>query len=333
MPRAIGWFPHLFLGFLLALPSEAFSAESKLTLAELTAERSAMVDRLLGPIVDCVERHDTDAPLFHGCSEWAAAVQGYWALTAMARVGGDDKLLATVKEQLAPELIEKERQVLGDDSAFAMPYGRAWLLRLAMEFERACGDGRLKAIADESAQSIVDWFGDRRMDQLSSSERSDTWPLVNLRAYGRHRGDSKLVAFVDEKVRPIHLWPCQFDADEVVGSFMGICTTWAVLAGESRGGEEGKAAMRHILPPDAEFRAVAYPHTRSLFGLDFSRAWGLWRLWRMTGENSYLTAYTDHVGRAYRNRDWWEGNYDAVGHWVPQFGILALLPLFDENYE
>src|SRR5262249_45468941 len=164
-------------------------------------------------------------------------------------------------------LIGKERKHLADDKDFGMPYGRAWLLRLAMEFERAGGDDRLKAIANEAAQSIVDWFGSRRMDQLSSSERSDTWPLINLRAYGRFRDHTELIAFVDDKVRPIHIWPCQFDADEVVGSFMGIWTTWAALVGESRGGEAGKAAIRSILPPDGTFRPVAYPHSEALFGL------------------------------------------------------------------
>jgi hypothetical protein len=119
----------------------------------------------------------------------------------------------------------------------------------------------------------------------------------------------------------------------VVGSFVGICTTWAALVGASRGGQAGKAAIRTILPPDGNFRAVAYPHTESLFGLDFSRAWGLWQLWRMTGEKGYVTAYADHVGRAWRNRDWWEGKYESVGHWVPQLGVLALLPLFDADYE
>jgi Protein of unknown function (DUF2891) len=333
MSRAVRWFLALFLGLVLVVPPEALSAGQGATLDQLIADRSTMADTFLGSISDCVERRDTDAPLFHGCSDWSSAVEGYWALVAMARVTHSDELLATVREQLTPELIAKEQKHLADDRDFAMPYGRAWLLRLAMEFERAGGDARLKRLADDAAQSIVNWFGNRRMDQLSSSERSDTWPLVNLRAYGRYRADAKLVAFVDDKVRPIHIWPCEFDADELVGSFMGICTTWAALVGESRGGESGKAAIRSILPPDGTFRAVAYPHTESLFGLDFSRAWGLWRLWRLTGEKAYLTAYTDHVGRAWRNRDWWEGDYQAVGHWVPQLGVLALLPLFDADYE
>src|SRR3954452_581790 len=91
------------LGLILMLSSETFAAGSPSKLDELTDERSAMADKLLGPIADCVERHDTDAPLFHGCSDWSSAVQGYWAMAALARVTGRDDLLAAVKEQLTPE--------------------------------------------------------------------------------------------------------------------------------------------------------------------------------------------------------------------------------------
>lgn len=298
---------------------------------DLVANRKAMAEDFVDRIVDCVARQDTDAPVFHGCADWTSAVQGYWALAAVGRVTGDNELVATLESALSAEGIAKEREILAKNSAFAMPYGRAWLLRLAIEFEETTGNDRLKPIADESAAALIVYFGDRRIDPLSSFERSDSWPLLNLRAYGLYRGDARMVAFVDDKVSAVHLWPCQFDADEVVGSFVAICTNWAQLVGESRGGAEGSKAIRLILSSDGSFRPVSQPGSGKLFGLNFSRAAGLWELWRKTGERAYLVAYADHVRRAYRNRDWWGGSYESVGHWVPQLGVLAILPLFDAS--
>jgi hypothetical protein len=117
-----------------------------------------------------------------------------------------------------------------------------------------------------------------------------------------------------------------------VGSSVAICTNWAQLVGESRGEAAGKNAVRIVLPPDKPLKPVAHPGSAGVFGLNFSRAIGLWQLWRQTGDRSYLVAYGDHVRRGYQNRDWWGGSYQSVGHWVPQLGVLAILPLFEEHH-
>jgi hypothetical protein len=308
----------------------AFAADP--AIHDLVDGRKVMAEDFLSRITDCVTRHDTDAAIFHGCADWTSAVKGYWALTAIARVTGDKELLATVLKDLSREGLAAERESLAGDPDFASPYGRAWLLKLAIEFEEATGDDRFTQIANDAATSLMRRFDGRRMDPLSSSAQSDTWPLLSLRAYGRYQDDEQMVAFVDEKVRPIHLWPCQFDADEVVGSSVAICTNWAQLVGESRGEAERKKAVRIVLPPDKPLKPVAHPGSEGVFGLNFSRAVGLWQLWQQTGDRSYLVAYGDHVRRGYQNRDWWGGSYQSVGHWVPQLGVLAILPLFEEHH-
>ena len=114
---------------------------------------------------------------------------------------------------------------------------------------------------------------------------------------------------------------------------MAICTNWAWLVGESVAGAAGKSATLSILPPDMPMPPVTRPASDHLNGLDFSRSWGLWHLWRRTGDPAYLKAYADHLRLAYRNRDWWAGDYHSVGHWVAQFGVLAVMPLFEADYQ
>lgn len=338
MPHPAAWLRNglVRLAFAAALlaPNSAFSADDE-AIADLVAVRNDIARALSGPIVDCIRRHDTDHPVFHGCIDWHSAVHAHWALTAVARVTGNRKLLDAITARLRPDLIAEEHRDLAGSPGFEMPYGRAWFLRFAIEYATATGDRRLEPMADQLAASLADYLDGRGLDPLTGSYDSGTWAYINLRAYGVFRGDEGLVAFVDASVadaRRANGGPCRFDLDERQRSFMAICANWAWLVGESIDGDAGALAMGSIIPPDADLTPVTRPANDHLFGLDFSRAWGLWRLWRRTGEPAYLTAYADHFRVAYRNRAWWAGDYRAVGHWVAQFGVLAMLPLFEPGY-
>ena len=327
----------LVVAAILLLPAKAIAASdvSDRPIADLVAARQEMALSLAEPIVDCVRRQDTSHPIFHGCVDWHSAVHGHWALTAVARVTANPKLLDAVTARLQPALIAEERQDLAASPGFEMPYGRAWFLRLAMEYERAGGDQRLRPMAEELAVSLADHLQSVGLDPLVGSYDSETWAAINLRNWGIFRGDAALVALVDglvaDAARTVPR-PCPFQRDLQDRSFMAICTNWAWLVGEGVGGAAGKAAMLSILPPDMPMPPVTRPASDHLNGLDFSRSWGLWHLWRRTGDPAYLKAYADHLRLAYRNRDWWAGDYHSVGHWVAQFGVLAVMPLFEADY-
>jgi hypothetical protein len=303
---------------------------------EIAAKREAIAGDFMVTIAKCVRRHDTGHPIFHGCIDWHSAVHGHWALVAVARVTGDKKLLDAVTVRLDEALVAEERRLLAADPDFEMPYGRAWFLRLAGEYERATGDLRLRPMADDLATSLVTYFAGHRFDPMIGSYESETWALINLRAYGVSRGNAEVAAFVDDRVAAAlrsGVGRCPFDEDALQHSFMAICTNWAWLVGVSVGGEAGSRAVQAILPPDTTMKPVVFPASSHLYGLDFSRAWGLWRLWRRTGEEAYLRAFATHFILAAENRDWWDGDYRAVGHWVAQFGVMALMPLFEPDYQ
>ena len=64
--------------------------------------------------------------------------------------------------------------------------------------------------------------------------------------------------------------------------------------------------------------------------MNFSRCWGLWQLYKSTGDPRYLKLYLDHFELQYRTAAAWKGDYREVGHWVAQFGVFALAPVFLE---
>lgn len=277
-----------------------------------------------------VVRRDTEHAIFHGCVDWHSAVHGHWALLTAARLAGDEALHGFVMERLAG--IEAEREFIATNPAFEMPYGRAWFLRLATEAERG-GEQCLRPMAEEIAGSLVEYMKARTFDPSIGSYQSQSWALINLRAWGVHAGADDLVTFVDERVRATPLAACDPEADVRAGSFMATATNWAWLVSLAPSQPDARRAIATLLPEPRAVRPLETIATNHLHALNFSRAWGLWRIFRLTGDARWRASYARHVRTSYERHDWWAGDHRKVGHWVAQFGVLALQPLFEPDSE
>ena len=163
-----------------------------------------MTAELAKTIAVCVARHDTSNPSFHGCIDWHSAVHGTWALIAYARATGDKTYQPLVESVLQPALLAEEREHLAADPQFEMPYGRAWFLRLAIDYRRSFHDGLLDAFADEVAASLVARYRAAPPDPNSIAYDSASWALINLYDYGVARGNRQIVDFVNGAVRTSH---------------------------------------------------------------------------------------------------------------------------------
>jgi hypothetical protein len=298
--------------------------------AALHGRRSEMLHDLAGQIRGAVVRRDSEHAIFHGCIDWHSAVHGHWALLTAARLTGDEAMRAFVMERLAG--IEAERRFIAADPAFEMPYGRAWFLRLAVEAERG-GERRLRPMAEKIARTLMDTMKARAFNPSIGSYQSQSWALINLRAWGAHSGARDLVTFVDERVHAAPLAAFDAEADVRAGSFMATATNWAWLLALALPQDEARRAIAALLPNPRAMRPLEAIPANHLHALNFSRAWGLWRVFRATGEARWRASYARHVRISYERRDWWAGDYRKVGHWVAQFGVLALQPLFEPDSE
>jgi hypothetical protein len=298
--------------------------------AALHGRRAAILHDFAEQIRGAVTRRDTAHAIFHGCIDWHSAVHGHWALLTAARLLGDEALRGFVMERLAG--IEAERTFIAADPQFEMPYGRAWFLRLAAEVERG-GEHGLRRMADEIARSLVDYMKARGFGPSVGSYPSQSWALINLRAWGAHTGARDLVAFVDERVRAAPLAACDPEADVRAASFLATGPLWAWLLTLALPQAEARRAVATLLPDPEAMRPLETIPAIHLHALNFSRAWGLWRVFRLTGDERWRASYARHIRFSYERRDWWAGEYRKVGHWVAQFGVLALQPLFEPDLE
>jgi hypothetical protein len=297
-----------------------------------------MARELVAPILAGVARKDTGHAAFHGCVDWHSAVHGVWALTAYARMTDDtigDELLA---ETLRPEKLAAERALLAARPGFEMPYGRAWFLRLAREHALSRGDGTsqtaLQAMAGEVLGSMLAYYGgQRRPDPRRGSYLSDSWALINMLDYAAWSGNAAAEAAIRRLVEAHfldHGGGCDWALED--GHFMAVTTNWAWLVSKILPHQDFARWRQAFFSSAGLPQPVVQPANWHHHGLNFSRAWGLSALAAVSppgdAKQAYLQAYAAHFRATYDTPALWRGSYRGVAHWVPQFGMLALQPLF-----
>ncbi len=64
---------------------------------------------------------------------------------------------------------------------------------------------------------------------------------------------------------------------------------------------------------------------------NFSRAWGLYHPAETLNDDALRASYVAHVNAGFEPHMQWSGEYMVNGHWVAQFGMLALQPMFEDG--
>jgi hypothetical protein len=298
-----------------AAPAQTDAVPRETEMARAFAEQAAY----------CAARRDTEHPVFHGCIDWHSAAHAHYALTAYTRLTGARTYDAFLERSLTPEGLAAEQADLLRDPDFERPYGRAWFLRLQIERKAAGGDDRLAPLARDIAQSLIDLYTREPADPNARDYDSASFALINLLAYGRAESDAAITSFVERTVRTRFMAPdarCDF-AREPRG-FLSTCASWAWLVSEVATPAEFATWYAAWNPGIETWTPIAAPANAHQYGKNFSRAWGLAALYKATGDAQYRTLYCAHRDAGYAQWTAMRDDYMAVGHWVAQFGILAL---------
>jgi Protein of unknown function (DUF2891) len=303
-------------------------------LAHLLETRVDIARALAQPIRLGVARRDTGHPAFHGCLDWHSAVHGVWALTAYARMTGDPQDEPRIAEILNPAKIAAEQAFLRSRPDFEMPYGRAWFLRLAREHELHFRTGALRPMAEELHASLMAHYGAHPPDPRRGSYQSASWALLNMHDYAAWSGDAAALDAIRRWVETHFLDVAQgCDCALEAGHFMAVTTNWAWLVSKILPQDQFDPWAEAFFARSGLPHPVTHPLSWHHHGLNFSRAWGLAALHAAStsasAKEAYLDAHIAHFRATYDTPALWRGSYEGVGHWVPQFGMLALQPLFE----
>ena len=302
-------------------------------------KRDVMLDSLAKIIVTSVARHDSEHPVFHGCYDWHSAVHGHWAILRIANATGrHGEPAQAVADSLEPQKLTLEVEYLRKHPKFELPYGRAWLLRLAIEYETwAAGDDRrdakrLQAIADECATSLLTSYRDRAPSPTTREYSNDSWALVQLHAYFSRRKQPEALASVEQLITKHFVSseaPISFAQDHAAPDFFSRYGNLSYLLARTQEAAVVDTFVRRHPLGDDDLRAVdpLLPQAHHL-GVNWSRAWALRALARQCTDESqrrrFEAAYLQHVATGWTHHEKYSANYGAYDHWVPQFAVYAL---------
>jgi hypothetical protein len=305
------------------------AAETAPPLAPLLEQKQAIAADLARQVAFCSQRTDTDHPAFRGCVDWHSCVHGVWALIAYQLATGDTQYAPLVASLLDKAALAREQEHLRQAPLFEMPYGRSWFLRLAIDHRRLTESDDLVPFADEVAFSLRDHYRSHAIDRLSGAYQSASWALINLIDYARARHLSDLEAEVTGWIRKdfSDVDPaCPLNRER--GEFMAVRTNWAALVARVSEKDDYAKWVDQFIAVNGLPTALTREGSDHEYGLNFSRAWGLWDIYDKSRRVDVLKAYVEHFEHGLKPDSNWRGSYRAVGHWVAQFGMFALQPLF-----
>jgi hypothetical protein len=267
-------------------------------------------------------------PLFRGCFDYHSAVHGVWSLLRGHRLfpGLRGRIEAVLGSLLTEENLRRELGFLRANRAFELPYGRAWLVRLLLEWREA--ELARPAIADEFEGEMVGdlmaYFaalarpvvrgahGNTAFAMWHVADGVDASRKAQLRELlaGRFFTTLPLASFADEQREVDFLAPT-----------IQILHTASRLFSPAELAELYPAIPEWVYddPVDATFARKKAHH----FGVDAARAWALKALCSHLDPERCAAARQRALQKLQAHLPGWRNDY-YVTHWVPQFAVMAL---------
>ena len=150
-----------------------------------------------------------------------------------------------------------------------------------------------------------------------------------------HTGDDELrlemEAFVDEVlIDSIFDEMCPLSQEEVdADDFFPPCLHRARALSLILSEAEFEGWAVDNLPAELTLTPIVDPSAAHIAGLNFSRAWGLWALYRATADVHWRSLYVAHVVTHIEQPAYWAEDYYKHSHWVAQFGVYAIALSYD----
>ena len=315
---------------------------------QFLASRDDMLRQLGEPVLEGIARLDRPHhPVFHGNYDWHSCVHACYALTVLHRLTADSKYIDVVNDLLDPKKLNGEVLLLDENRVtpdikegrqFAWFYGFSWLLQLATEYEQTTGDKRLRPLAQKAAEKLAQHIFNLSPEQITSfatdpEYRNLSWKILCLHRWLQFIQDQGLVQKLIDFTKQDFM-NASFEAQSegfFSPSLMRADVLLKVVSGAQ--GMFGNIVMPTPvidLPGPASGENPSRGHVA---GLNFSRAWGLWPLYKSLGDKGARDLYAGHIMAQFNQKSHWHSApdgvfdkkiYDYYGHWVPQFGIRAI---------
>lgn len=284
-------------------------------------------------------------PAFYGCFDWHSSVHGHWSLVYLLNHFPDlarrDEIIAKLKTNLSKENVQAEVAYLSKkhEKSFERTYGWAWLLKLQLELEKS-GEPYAKELA-QNLKPLSDLLIERYIEFMSKllypirvgTHSSTAFGLTFAWDYAVWSKNEAFQKSIRENA--VRLFGkdenCPFGWEPSGTDFLSPCL-------EEIGIMQRVMPKPLFLPWLLKFAPFLFNtgykwetakvsdrtdgHLVHLDGLNFSRAWNLYRLVRQyPKEFAHLKPIADaHMAHSLSSVV--DGNYEGE-HWLASFALHA----------
>ena len=283
-------------------------------------------------------------PAFYGCFDWHSAVHGHWLLVRLLKDFPGIEARAAMREKLAGNITpgnirDEVRYFLRvEEKSFERTYGWAWLLKLAEELRGF--DDPLARELEKNLQPLTDLVVERWLEFLPKlvypvrvGEHANTaFGMAFAWDYARALGERRLQELIEKRAREFFLNDrgCPLAWEPGGTDFLSPCLEEADLMRRVLTKNEFAAWLRKFLPQLGGRKFHLAPGIVSdrkdgklvhLDGLNFSRAWCLYRMASLPGYGHLRKTADEHLRHSLPAvvADSYEG-----GHWLASFALYAL---------
>jgi hypothetical protein len=292
--------------------------------ADFCQDRSSYIKILAKSVKSCVQKKDTNHRVFHGCIDWHSSVHGYWALLRSYRILNDDSLLIIVNNSFTKNGMDEEYNYLKSNPHFEMPYGRAWFLKLMIEYEIVTGKQDYRYFSNFVAESLKSYLMGRDFEPGIGEYNNQSWAYRNLIEYYIHTNDKSNLSIIYDKLNKSEFKHIRIANDISDPGFFSLEGNLAHLLSLSLKRDDFINWLNFSDITQLPLKPVEKYYNAHHLSINFSRAWSLWSIYVTTKNKMYLKAYMDHVKSGLSLHDRYQESYFEYGHWVPQFGIYAI---------
>jgi hypothetical protein len=288
--------------------------------------RAEWLDRLGEPLLACAEAKPKAKSA--ACKQREATFEVAYGLTALHRITRSARYAEAAEQAI-------DRKALRSLDALD-PYAAAWFLAMAREREV----GMRKDDLREAAQTVADNLetqlrnlDDHKRTQgiLFGSEKNVAWALVTLWRWAEHVEDVDRTARLADFTREHFLhdemdsWcPLPVDSSPETFEFFPPCLNRAMTVLTVMPDQIANPWLAEFATNQSELSPLRDTPWATHAALNFSRGFGLWTMYKTTGEPEYRKLYIDHVQTQMHEieRDVRAGG--ALDPWIAAFGVYAV---------
>jgi len=332
------------LSFSQQLTQEQATALAKLPMKCLQQEYPNKLSQMLADSTEIANPKNLH-PAFYGCFDWHSSVHGHWSLVYLLNrfpnLAGREEIINKLKINLSKENIAQEITYLNKkhEKSYERTYGWTWLLKLQLELETSTQTyakelaANLKPLSDLLIQRYIEFMPKLNYPLRVGTHTNTAFGLSFAWDYALYSNNLPLQNSIrDNALRLFKAdHDCPFDWEPSGTDFLSPCMEEIGVMQRIMPENEFLTWLKNFAPKLFDKKYTWEPgkvsdrtdgHLVHLDGLNFSRAWNLYRLAKQFPKQlGHLKPLADsHL--QYSLHAITDGNYEGE-HWLATFALYA----------